>query len=70
MNNVLKRRMRAKVLVTTKSHGSFEGVLWDVDREALVLRQAVQIGDNAKPVAAVDGELLIFVADVAYIQIV
>jgi small nuclear ribonucleoprotein (snRNP)-like protein len=69
MNRVVRNRIRAKVLVTTKTGAAFEGVLWDFDRVALVLRNTVQLQAGASPAVPVDGELVVFVADVAHMQI-
>jgi len=68
VRQVVKKRLHYRVIVTLKSGAAFEGVLWEQDREALVLRDTQAIpGPNQAPVP-VDGELLVFVADVEYIQ--
>lgn len=68
MNRVLRNRLRSRVLVTTKAGAAFEGVLWEHDREALVLRSTVQLQPGSTPAVPVDGELMLFVADVAHMQ--
>jgi hypothetical protein len=57
------------VLVTLKSGESFSGVLWEADGGALVLRETSAIGAGEKRTdLPLDGELLILLPDVAYIQ--
>lgn len=70
MRRVLKRRVKRSVLVTTKTQDAFRGVLWDWDRDACVLRNAEQMTNATadRPFVPVDGELVILVADVAYVQ--
>lgn len=68
-NKIVASRIRTKVLVTLKTSEAFEGVLWDHDRQALVLRNAAIIGVAGDPPAAVDGEVVVLLADVAYIQV-
>lgn len=63
----LRSRMRQEALVTLKAGPTFSGVLWEQDRRALVLRNAVQHTNEATGVP-VDGELLLLWADVAYVQ--
>lgn len=68
MRRVLKQRMRLAVIVTTKNHQSFRGVLFDHDDFAVVLRN-VEVLTPGNP-TPVDGELIVFVADVDTIQMV
>lgn len=71
MNRVLRNRIRQTVIVTLKpaaGGGSFKGVLFDADREALVLRGAEVLG--GRDTAPVDGELVVLMADVQYLQMV
>lgn len=63
----LTSRIRKRCLVTCKSGASFGGVLWETHREALVLRDAQHIQDGA--VDPVDGEVVILVEDVAFLQV-
>lgn len=67
---LLTQRRRKRVLVTMKTQEAFLGVLFAVDRDALVLREveALAVGATAKNVP-VEGELLLLRADVAYIQL-
>lgn len=68
-SRVLRQRLREKVVVTLKDGAAFAGVLYDDDGKVLVLRQAEVIdtvpGNNNTPV---DGELLLYAVDVAYLQ--
>ncbi len=66
---LVRSRVKSRVVVTLKSGASFEGVLFEVDANAWVLRSAVALGagdrDGNVPV---DGEVLLFVADIEYAQ--
>lgn len=61
--------MREQVLVTTHDGAAFSGVLFEADDKALVLRnaEAVGAGEN-KTNLPLDGEILVLMWDVAYIQ--
>lgn len=63
---VLRARARKTVVVTLKSGATFKGVLTTSDRDALVLRSTVALGDAVVPV---DGELLVLRSEVDYIQL-
>lgn len=67
---VLRSRLRRRVLVTLKTGDAFDGVLFDADGQALVLRNASQVGvvNRGTPVP-VDGEVLVLLEDVAYLQL-
>ena len=68
MNHVIKTRLHYRVVVTLKDGTAFHGVLWETDKQALVLRDAQALpGDNQAPVG-VDGELVVLWADVNYMQ--
>lgn len=69
-NRVLRSRLRRRVLVTLHSGEAFDGVLFDADRQALVLRNASQVGvaNRGTPVP-VDGEVVVLLEDVAYLQL-
>lgn len=69
MNRVLKARLRRAVLVTLKNGASFRGVLMECDREALVLRNTEHVDGRGNP-TPVDGELIVLLADVQFIQMV
>ena len=72
-SRVLTSRYRERVLVACKSNGHpgrvFDGVLYSADAQTLVLRAASVIGEgeNGTPLP-VDGEIIIFVADIDYLQ--
>ncbi len=68
-SRVLSSRFRERVVVTTKLGESFSGVLYSADHLALVLRsaEAVGVADN-KTNLPLDGEILILLADVLFIQ--
>jgi small nuclear ribonucleoprotein (snRNP)-like protein len=65
----LEARYRSSVLVSCKDGATFSGVLYSSDGQALVLRnsQAVGLGDNSTNLP-LDGELIVLLADVAYLQ--
>lgn len=67
---IFRLRLRKRVIVTTTDGQGFSGVLFDMDAEAVVLRETEALGVAARshPVP-VDGELLILREDVAYIQV-
>jgi len=67
---LLIERRRRRVLVTLKTGEAFSGVLFAVDRDAIVLRAAVAGAYGARPGnGAVDGEALILRPDIAYLQL-
>ena len=56
-------------MVTTKSGESFDGILYSADNSALVLRQAAAVGAGEnKTDLPLDGELILLLADVAWLQ--
>jgi hypothetical protein len=68
---LLDSRLRRRVIVTCKTGDAFAGVLYARDREAIVLRETEALAYGAKKVnVAVEGELVVLRADVAYVQIV
>ena len=68
-NRVLRSKLRDRVIVTMKDGSAFRGMLWQADRLTIVLRatEALGFGPQGADVA-VDGELLLLLADVAYIN--
>lgn len=66
MNQVIKKRLHYRVVVTLKDGQAFVGVLWETDKQALILRDAAAVSDQRE--VGVDGELLLLWADVMYIQ--
>lgn len=68
-DGVIARRVRDRVIVTTKTGDSFAGVLYAHDRKAMVLREAEALGvAENRTNLALDGELVVLLCDVAYIQ--
>lgn len=66
---ILRSRFREQIVVTSKSGDSFAGILFASDRRALVLRQAVAVGAGENRTdLPLDGELILLLADVAFIQ--
>jgi hypothetical protein len=56
--------------VTLKSGESFAGVLWSNDSRALVIRKRVGAWRwrETAPIFSLDGEVIVLMADVAYLQ--
>lgn len=71
MKRILRDRVCRTVIVTLKTGHAFQGVLYQGDGDALVLRntEALGVGERGANVT-VDGELLVLRPDVAFIQIV
>ena len=68
-SRLLKERLLYRVIVTTKAGAAFEGVLFEVDPQAWVLRDAYAVGAGEKGTnLSVDGEVVILAADIAYAQ--
>lgn len=68
-SRVLRARLREQFIVTTKDGAAFSGLLYSEDGKALVLRQAEAIGANEdKTNLPLDGEVIVLLADVAYLQ--
>lgn len=69
MKNVLRSRLRERVIVTLKAGDSFAGVLYSSDSQTIALRAASAIGAGEQSTdLPLDGELLVLLADVAFIQ--
>jgi small nuclear ribonucleoprotein (snRNP)-like protein len=66
MRRVLKQRVRLPLIVTLKSRVAYRGVLFDHDDQAVVLRNAELLTPSGP--TPVDGELIVFVADVDTVQ--
>lgn len=66
---VVASRLRHRVVVTLKDGASFAGLLWEADQRVWVLRQAEALaaGDRNTDVP-VDGEILLMIAEFAYVQ--
>jgi small nuclear ribonucleoprotein (snRNP)-like protein len=68
-SRLIRNIERSRVLVTLKTGDAFLGVLYDHDSKALTLRNCEAVGANSdKTNAPVDGELLLLLADVAFLQ--
>jgi small nuclear ribonucleoprotein (snRNP)-like protein len=68
-SRVLSGRLRERVIVTTKTGDSFAGLLYSHDDKALVLRQTEALGAGERRTdLPLDGELIVLLPDVAYIQ--
>ena len=64
----LRARVRRAVTVTTTHGDSFRGVLWSSDRQVLVLRNAELLHSGETPSISVDGELVLLMGSVVYMQ--
>lgn len=65
----LRSKLRTHVLLTLKTGETFKGVLYEADRLILTIRNAEAVGAGEKSTdVPLDGELVVFIADVAYIQ--
>lgn len=68
-SRVLRSRLRERVVVTTKTGHTFDGVLYSHDDKALVLRAASATGAaEDRSDVPLDGELIVLLADVDWIQ--
>lgn len=68
-SRVISSRLRERVIVTTKTGDSFAGLLFSHDNKALVLRETEALGAGERRTnLALDGELIVLLADVAYMQ--
>lgn len=70
MRHLFRQHLRKAVIVTLKSGEAFRGVLFDADRDAIVLRNASVLDGNGtdRTPTPVDGELLVLRADLSYMQ--
>lgn len=68
-SRVIASRLRDRVIVTLKSGESFGGILYSHDDKALVLRETQALGAGERSTdLPLDGELIVLLPDVAYIQ--
>lgn len=68
-SRVLNSRLRERVIVTCKTGDAFSGVLFSHDDKALVLREARALGAGENRAdLPLDGELIVLMPDVAYLQ--
>lgn len=66
MRFVLRRRRLKRIIVTLKSGASFDGVLWEHDSEAWVLKNVDAITSGKR--VPVDGEVVVMVKDIDFTQ--
>ncbi len=67
LGRVLTGQLRRKIVVTLKSGSTFQGVLSEADRYALVLQGTETLNPDGSRIR-VDGELVLLRDDVGYIQ--
>lgn len=68
-SRVISSRLRERVIVTLKTGEAFAGLLFSHDSKALVLRQTEALGAGERGTnLPLDGELIVLLPDVAYIQ--
>jgi len=60
--------IKQRVIITTKSDRSFRGILWKLGWRLLVLKQVELLRPGGEAVQ-MDGETVIFRADVDFIQV-
>jgi small nuclear ribonucleoprotein (snRNP)-like protein len=71
MKRVLRNRLKRRVLVSTKSGDAFRGIWFDGDNQAIVLRDAEHIQPaTERQFVPADGEIVILVAEIAYMQFI
>lgn len=67
-NNWLDRMLRRRVTVHTKDGMSFDGSLWEMTDDGLILRAAKLLNENGAP-TVMPGEVFIPRANVAFAQL-
>lgn len=68
-DRILRSRVRRRAIVTLKTGESFTGTVIDADRQAVVMHGATY--DTPDPRSApidADGEVVVLLADVAYLN--
>lgn len=66
-DRLVKSHVRTRFLVTLKTGEAFEGLLYEVDDQTLVLADAYAVDEHARQ--SVDGHLFLARANVAYMQV-
>jgi small nuclear ribonucleoprotein (snRNP)-like protein len=61
--------LRSLVIVTLKGGSTFRGLLYDHDQDAVVLRNVEALTTTGLPPTPVDGELIVLMSDVLFLQI-
>jgi hypothetical protein len=64
----LSMLVREQIVVTMKTGETFSGVLWEETGRELILRGAAGVSMDRGNDIGIDGELLVFVTDIAYVQ--
>lgn len=67
-DRLLRRRAKARIVVTMKSGSTFSGLLHEVDGRTVVLRNAQALDPADGSGLIVDGELLLARPDIDYLQ--
>lgn len=67
-DRVLRSRIRHEVIATMKTGEAWRGLHVEHDQRALVLQAPTQHDPEGKPVATADGQVVLLLADVAYLQ--
>ncbi len=68
-DRILRSRLRERVVLTLKSGAAFAGILYSCDARSLVLREAAAVGVAERGTGLPpDGEVIVLMPDVAYIQ--
>lgn len=60
---------KRKAVINTKSDKSFVGIIWERRRDYLILKDAQMLRPREEAIQ-MDGEVLIFVQDVEFMQLV
>lgn len=69
MRHLFRQRLRKQVIATLKDGQAFAGILFDVDKELLVLRRAEALGPGDGERTPVDGEVLILREELSFLQV-
>lgn len=65
----LKQRLKSRVIVTLHSGEAFDGVLWETDRDAWVLKNATALAAGPdRSNVPLDGEVVLLTAEISYAQ--
>lgn len=59
---------RQKVVVNTKDGQALQGILWQRDRQYLVLKSTLLVSGHEKPIP-IDGDVIVERANVSFIQV-
>jgi small nuclear ribonucleoprotein (snRNP)-like protein len=68
---LMRQRRKRRVIVTLKDELAFSGILYAIDLDCVVLREAEALAFGQKQAnVAVDGELILQRRDIDYLQVV